>query len=196
MLSGIRFPGIDHVNAKDEPASSELNLTPMPSPERIKALWFDAARIGRTDMFPALLYGGADIKATDEKGYTALILASYNGHQEATVSLLELGAPIDQPDEVRGNTALMGVAFKGYGAIAEMLLAAGANPHSVNHAGQSALMMASLFSHYTIVDALLALGADPHAQDVAGNSAISVAHDQGNALMVAHLTDRPGMPGS
>lgn len=166
---------------------NDTEVHPLPSPERIQQLLFEAARIGRVDVVPALLHGGADIAATDAKGYTALILASYNGHEEATALLLRLGAPIDQPDEGRGNTALMGVAFKGYSAIADLLLDAGANPHALNHAGQTALMMASLFGHYTIVDRLLALGADPFAIDVAGNSAISVATDQGNEMMAKHL---------
>jgi len=165
-------------------------LPPLPSPERIQELLFDAARIGRTDMIPALLHSGADIKAINGKGYTALILASYNGQQDATALLLDLGASVDQPDEARGNTALMGVAFKGYDTIAGLLLSAGANPNSVNRAGQTALMMASLFDHYAIVDRLLALGADPRATDAAGNSAISVANDQGNAKMASYLETR------
>lgn len=171
----------------DSIAADNAEPFPLPSPERIQALLFDAARLGRVDVIPALLQGGADIAARDAKGHTALILASYNGQEDATALLLRLGAPVDQPDEGRGNTALMGVAFKGYDAIADLLLGAGAYPHAVNRAGQTALMMASLFGHYKIVDTLLALGADPYAMDVAGNSAISVATDQGNDGMASHL---------
>lgn len=171
-------------------AANDAGLPPLPSPERIQDLLFEAARLGRIDVIPALLYGGADIAATDAKGHSALILASYNGQEEATMLLLHHGAPVDQGDDSRGNTALMGVAFKGYSVLAKLLLDGGADPHAVNRAGQTALMMASLFGHYTIVDMLLDVGADPFALDVAGNSAISVAKDQGNVMMADHLANR------
>lgn len=167
--------------------ANDRGLPPLPSPQRIQELLFDAARLGRVDVIPALLYGGADIAAIDGKGHSALIIASYNGQEEATALLLRHGAPVDQGDELRGNTALMGVAFKGYGAIATILLGAGANPRAVNRSGQTALMLASLFGHYVIVDMLLAHGADPYALDAAGNSALSVARDQGNQMMADHL---------
>jgi ankyrin repeat protein len=149
---------------------------------------FDAARLGRLDVIPALHQAGADISAVDAKGYTPLILASYNGHEAAAVLLLEHGALVDQPDGNRGNTALMGVAFKGYLPIAERLLEAGADAEATNRAGQTALMMAALFGHGDIADRLIERGADPRRQDAAGNSALSNAQAQNNEEMVAKLT--------
>lgn len=160
---------------------------PVPTPERVQELLFDAARLGRTDVIPALLHAGADLAAIDPKGYTALILASYNGHAEATELLLQRGADIEQADAARGNTALMGVAFKGYVEIVDMLLKAGADAHASNKSGQTALMMAALFGHTAITQRILALGGDPHRQDGAGNSAISVARSQGNEAMIETL---------
>ena len=163
------------------------NDLPLPSPERIQELFFDAARLGRKDVIPALLQAGADIGATDPKGHTALILATYHDHGETAALLLDRGAAIDQGDTGRGNTALMGVAFKGYAGLARQLLAAGADPHAINKAGQTALMMAALFGHGEIVDALVACGAYPHQRDAAGNSALSAATSQGNDTMRAKL---------
>lgn len=165
----------------------ETELAPLPSPQRIQDLLFDAARLGREDVIPALLQAGADISATDAKGHTALILATYHDQGATAALLLAHGAAINQGDTGRGNTALMGVAFKGYAGLARQLLAAGADPHATNMAGQTALMMAALFNHGEIVDALLACGADPHQQDAAGNSALSVATSQGNEAMRARL---------
>jgi ankyrin repeat protein len=82
----------------------------------------------------------------------------------------------------------MGVAFKGYDAIAASLLAAGAHVDARNAAGQTALMMAALFDRHAIVNRLIAHGADPLLTDAAGNSAVSVARAQGNAAMAARLT--------
>jgi ankyrin repeat protein len=172
------------------PANDDQPPLPLPPPERIQALLFDAARLGRTDVIPALVQAGADVAARDPAGYTPLILSCYHGQEAATVLLLELGAPVDQRDGTRGNTALMGAAFKGLSAIAEHLLVAGAEPDAVNGAGQTALMFAALFSRASIVDRLIACGADPHRIDAAGNSAVSVAAAQGNDLMAARLTLR------
>lgn len=172
------------------PANDDEPLAPLPPPARIQELLFDAARLGRIDMIPALAQAGADIAARDESGYTALILACYHGHEGAAALLLALGAPVDQPDGRRGNTALMGAAFKGLQGIARCLLEAGAEPNVVNHAGQTALMFAALFGRATLVDQLIARGADPHLVDAAGNSAASVAHSQANDLMVARLLAR------
>lgn len=158
---------------------------PLPPPERIQELLFDAARLGRADMIEPLARAGADLEAHDAKGYTALILASYNGSLEATEALLAAGACVDAPDRTRGNTALMGVAFKGFAQIVGSLLRAGAAVNQRNQAGQTALMMATLFGHAGIVEELIDAGADPAIEDVAGNSARSVADQQGNTAMCA-----------
>jgi ankyrin repeat protein len=171
-------------------ANDVATAPPLPSAARIQELLFDAARIGAIDVLPALLQAGADIEWHDPKGHSALIVASYNRQLAATNLLLAHGAVVDAPDAGRGNTALMGVAFKGYDAIAARLLAAGAAPDRTNNAGQTALMMAALFGHIAIVDRLLAAGADPLAVDADGNSAWSVARGQGNEVMVARLTAR------
>lgn len=171
-------------------ANDDNAVPPLPSSERLQQLLFDAARLGRIDVLPALLQAGADIEAWDSRGYTPLILASYNGHAAATELLIKQGAQVDAPDGVRGNTALMGVAFKGYAAFVDRLLLAGADPNAANRAGQTALMMAALVGQTGIVDRLLAAGADPLAVDAADNSAWSLARGQGNDLMAARLTAR------
>lgn len=178
----MRCESLSRPAANDEPA-----LPPLPSAQRIQELLFDAARLGRVDVIPALLGVGADVNARDGAGHTPLILASYHGHENATAVLLAAGAQVDHPDAMRGNTALMGVAFKGHAGIAGQLLAAGAEPNRTNNAGQTALMMAALFGRSAIVDQLLAHGADASRRDLAENSARSVAEAQGNEVMVARL---------
>jgi ankyrin repeat protein len=163
------------------------DLPPLPSPDRLQALLHEAARIGRDDVIPALLQAGASMEGRDPKGFTPLILASYNGHAATTGLLLDLGADPAGADEARGNTALMGVAFKGYSDIARALLNAGAEANQRNDAGQTALMNAVMFGHDTIMEMLLAAGADPQATDIAGNSPVSLAAAQGNSAMVDRI---------
>ena len=155
-------------------------LPPLPPMERLVELLFDAARMGRDEMIPALLQAGVDIEVTDAKGYTPLVIASYNGQPGATAALLAAGAQVDGAADARGNTALMGVCFKGYVEIAQILIDAGADVNRRNGVGQTALMMAALVNKTAIIDLLLEHGADPAIVDAAGNSVQSLALSQDN----------------
>jgi ankyrin repeat protein len=160
---------------------------PLPPPERLQELLFDAARLGRDDMIPALLQAGAQIEGQDERGFSPLVLASYNGQESTTALLLSLGAIPDGLPEDAGSSALMGVAFKGYVAIGRMLLDAGADPDRANRAGQTALMMASLFDQREIIAMLIAAGADMSRRDGSGKTAADIAEAQGNAELATTL---------
>jgi ankyrin repeat protein len=171
-------------------ASDPSALPPLPSQQRLQQLLFDAARMGRDDVIPALLQAGAELEEGDGRDHTALILASYNGRESTTALLLSLGARPDGLPAATTNSALMGVAFKGHAAIARVLLTAGADANYANGVGQTALMMAALFDRRAIIDLLLASGADATLRDAAGNSAASVADAQGNGTLAHFLSER------
>ena len=177
---------MDHDGASST-IDAPRNLPPLPSMERLQELWFDAARSGCDDMIPALLHVGIDIEARDARGHSALVLASYNNRVSTTALLLANGAAVDGAGDDRGNTALMGIAFKGYRTIVPLLIEAGAEVDRRNGAGQTALMMAALFGQTAIVDMLVAAGADAAAVDAAGNDARTLASTQGNEAMVDQL---------
>ena len=158
--------------------------TPLPSPQRLRELMFDAARLGRDDVIPALLHAGVGVEISDARGHTPLVLASYNGHATTTALLLDHGAAVDGDADHRGNTALMGVAFKGHAEIAALLIARGADVNRRNASGQTALMLAALFDRTAIIDLLLANGADPALIDAAGNTVRSLALSQNNEALV------------
>jgi ankyrin repeat protein len=139
-------------------------------------------------MIDPLVRAGADINAYDDRGFTPIILAAYNGQLATVEALIAHGANACRPDRDQGNTAQMGVAFKGEDAIAARLLKAGCDVNARNHAGQTALMMASLFNRTRQVDMLLAAGADRSVRDAAGRTAGSIATDQGNAPMARRVT--------
>lgn len=160
----------------------------LPPPERLQELLFEAARLGRDDMVIALLQAGAAIEALDERDHSPLILASYHGHATTTDLLLDMGATPDGEDTNKGNSALMGVAFKGYDHIAHALLRAGADPNRVNRAGQTALMMAALFGRHAVIDLLLKAGADVRHKDLEGNDAAALARSQGQDEIAERLT--------
>ena len=89
---------------------------------------FEASRKGNIQRIQELVRQYPDtMHAQDYKGFTPLILAAYNGQAEAVEFLLKNGADADAQD-VSGNTALMGISFKGHENIARLLLQYGVRP--------------------------------------------------------------------
>jgi len=171
-------------------ASAPAQATSLPPPERRQALLFEAATLGRTDLIALLVANGADVNAYEVRGFTPLILAAYNGQADTVEALLAAGADPCKPDLGQGNTAQMGVAFKGDDRIAARLLKEKCDVNARNTAGQTALMMASLFGRTAQIAMLLNNGADPGILDASGRSAASVARAQGNATLAADLEAR------
>jgi uncharacterized protein len=154
-------------------------------PDHYKELYFAAAREGRVDLLDGMIKDGVPVDLRDDHGYTALILAAYD-EQPAAVDLLLARHADACAADLKGNTALMGVAFKGELPIARKLVAL-CDVNTRNHEGQSAAMMAALFGHTDIVRLLAEHGADLGLKDASGNTAQSLAQQQGNAAMVAVL---------
>lgn len=137
--------------------------------QQLREYLFNAARAGDTAILNEFIEAGFDLNSQDGKGYTALILAAYNGHGEVVSQLIEAGADPCVEDK-RGNTALMGAIFKGELRIARRLLASECSPNQRNNAGQTPAMYAALFQRTEILDALREQGADLNAQDGMGNT--------------------------
>ena len=171
--TALAFPAA----ASEQPAATNADAATV-SPvvagmtqEHIKDLFFDAARQGRNDLVGGLIQSGMSPDARDPHGYTALILAAYNGQATTVDLLIQKGANPCATDS-KGNSSLMGVAFKGETAIAKRLIAAGCDVNARNNAGQTALMMAALFGQTDVVKLLLADGANVgELKDNSGNTA-------------------------
>jgi len=108
---------------QDRAASASVHDFANASQDHIKELFFDAARQGRDDLLDGLIQSGMKPDERDAKGYTALILAAYNGQAKTVDFLIEKGASPCATDS-KGNSSLMGVAFKGETKIAQRLIVA------------------------------------------------------------------------
>ena len=144
---------------------------------QLQDYYFDAARRGDVAMIDTFIESGYTLDIQDSKGYTALILAAYNGQPEAVEHLLKAGANACVQDK-RGNTALMGAIFKGEVQIARRLLATECNPDQRNGAGQTAAMYAGLFKRAELLKDLSRKGADLSAEDALGNSAARLVNGE------------------
>ena len=108
-----------------------------------QARFFDACRSGNLPLVDELFQqDNTLIHTIDSKGFTPLILAVYNEQPGVVDYLLQQGAHVDAQD-FAGNTALMGVCFKGYKKIAAQLLSAGADVNITNANNATALTFAA-----------------------------------------------------
>lgn len=144
---------------------------------------FTWAREGRWLELQSIEFDAALINRKNHKGYSALMLAAYNGHEEVAAWLISQNADVNSVDE-SGNSILMGVAFKGHLSILNLLLAAGANPDYINPKGQSALDYAQMFGRIEVVKKLKSIRHQPEVfgfQDFI-KSWISVFQKKGSSL--------------
>ncbi|TCV93394.1 hypothetical protein EC912_105255 [Luteibacter rhizovicinus] len=148
--------------------------------------WFDAARVGRTDILRALSEAHYPIDTQTSSGYTAVILTAYDEQPEALDYLLGIGADACRGDR-NGNTALMGALYKGHTAIAKRLLDAHCPIDQANNSGETALSFAALFGRLEFIPLLAARGADPNHADAQGNTPLQVVLKQGNEESAAAL---------
>lgn len=121
---------------------------------RLLDYFFAAARINDTEVLKEFIDAGVPVNVQNHKGYTALMVATYNGQREAFDYLLAAGASPCLQDK-RGNTALMAAIFRGELRMAYRLTDAKCDIQQQNLAGQTAEEFARVFGRKEILEKLL-----------------------------------------
>jgi ankyrin repeat protein len=111
----------------------------------------------------AALAAGADAKAVQPDGTTALHWAAQHNEETAVAALLSAGAGADAVNRY-GVTPLSLACVNGSAAVAARLLAAGADPNRPALGGETPLMTAARSGREALVRALIARGADVNAR--------------------------------
>ena len=136
-----------------------------------------------------LVQSGADVKAAQADGATALHWAAYHGDVGSALLLLEAGADVAAANR-NGSTPLWLAASQGDAPMIEALLKGGADANEPLPLGRRPLMLAARSGRVDAVRALLVGGADANAtEDARGTTALMQAADQGHADVMAVLIE-------
>ncbi len=121
--------------------------------EELKAYFFAAARSNDVVLLKEFIEAGFPVDVVNNKGYTALMVATYHGHAEAFDYLVSQKANTCAAD-TRGNTALMAAIFRGEFSLAKKLMSSECNPDHENNAGINAAGFAKMFGRENILNYL------------------------------------------
>ncbi|CAM3762440.1 MULTISPECIES: ankyrin repeat domain-containing protein [Pseudoalteromonas] len=134
-------------------ANEPTNTDTQSQYDNLLAYYFAAARTGDEQVIKQFVTAGIPIDSYNNKGYTALMIATYHGHKSTVDSLLNLGANACLEDN-RGNTALMAAIFRGEFSIAKTLVSLDCDTEHANKAGQTAEQFAQTFGQDKVLELL------------------------------------------
>lgn len=142
----------------------------------------EAAARGDREMLGLLLEAGADPKAALADGSNALTFAIHHGRYELIDELIGAGCPL--------GTCLHAAASRGDAALAERLLAMGADPNAAERSfGFTPLSSAASRGDAAMIGILLAGGAAPDQADRNGQTPMDAAIMGGHGAAVRKLLD-------
>ncbi len=127
-----------------------------------------------------------NLDPVDASGATPLMLSAGNGHADAALHLLELGADPHLRDR-HGRSALHFAAEGGHEAVIGALLGSGADVRAADAIGDTPLHLAAAGGHAAAVERLLAAGAIPSAGDAVFSATPLHKAARSNAVAVAPL---------
>jgi uncharacterized protein len=147
----------------------------------------DAVKAKQHDAAVSLLEKGADVRAREVDGTTALHYAAHYDDADLVKRLLEAGADAKAVNDY-GATPLGEAAVTGDPAIIKALLAAGADAKATNQEGQTPLMVVARTGNLEAAKLLLRARVDVNAKEQwGGQSALMWAAAQQQPAMVKLL---------
>ena len=129
-----------------------------------------ASEWGRSEVVRLLLEEGAEAGLKSSSGWSALVIASGEGHLEVAKELLSCGQIQDLP------TALVAASENGHCEIIELLINEGASVNMLDDKGRCALVCASNKKHYHATRLLLDRGAFVDCEDGEGCTALMLQY--------------------
>lgn len=145
----------DHEREKAKQQIEQLNIKLAPADMLRAAESADPARV------TLFLQAGMPVDARDERGWTALMVAAFNGNEAVAMILTVHGADPNARDR-GGYTPLHWAALNGYDSVVKLLIKKGVDRDARSNFGLTALLQAATKGHTQVVETLLLAGADPN----------------------------------
>lgn len=132
---------------------------------------------------------GMAIDTPNEKGWTPLMVALFDGKEEVALFLIKKGADVHFADN-SGYQPLHWAAFQGYAAVIGEIVGRGGIVNVTTHYAWTPLMQAAALGHRRAVEVLLDLGAQPNTRDNEGWSPLHKACSNNHREVVQILIHR------
>ena len=153
--------------------------------DQVEAL-IEAAGKNDLTQVQSLLEKGTDVNAGDDKGVTALMIASVMGHVEVVKLLLNNGADVNVKTGT-GSAALTLASVMGHLDATKLLLEKGADVNAKDGDGVTALMGTAFEGHLDVAKLLVEKGADVNIKSRDGDTALMAASAKGHTKIVEFL---------
>ena len=154
----------------------------------------EAVGDGDLEKVQKLIEGGIDPNTANDKGDTALILATDKDHFEIVKYLLEREDVDPDLQNNEGDSALIWASYQEFENIVKLLLEHDAKPDLQDNEGVTALIQASIKANKNIVELLLKHNAKPDLQDDDGDTALKIVSYQEFENMVKLLLEHNAKP--
>ncbi|MGC2049553.1 MAG: ankyrin repeat domain-containing protein [Gallionella sp.] len=164
------------VNIKNENTWKPLPVAAAQAIERLgfpcSARGFHRAAVtGDRRGIALFLEAGVNTEITNERGWTPLMLAAFNGHDDVIKVLIKHRANVHASD-LLGNTALHWAADSGQTSSTKLLIEYHAEIDAINNSGFTPLLQASKGRHLGVVLLLIDKGANLNATARDGSTAL------------------------
>ena len=154
-----------------------------------------ACRKGALERVRQLIQDGQDVNIGNSYGWTPLMVAAVNGHDQIVRELIRAGADVNR----KGNynrTALYCASSCGHSSVIKTLTEAGANLNVQDWLGVTPLMRAAYYGYANVVVELIRAGADVSVASshewqsvAAGSTALHCAAYQGLSSVIKTLAE-------
>ncbi|MBI4807811.1 MAG: ankyrin repeat domain-containing protein [Nitrosomonadales bacterium] len=132
---------------------------------------------------------GVDLEVRDDRNWTPLMVAAFNGNLEFTQLLLKCGARLSTRDK-NGYTPMHWAAYNGHTEVLKFLIEIGAEPDIPSQFGWTALMQAATRGHLLACAYLLFRGADVNSATSDGWTSLHKAANNGHIEVVKLLLSK------
>jgi hypothetical protein len=132
---------------------------------------------------------GVDLEVRDDRNWTPLMVAAFNGNEEFAKLLIKCGARVSTQDK-NGYTPLHWAAYNGHVNMIKLLIEKNAEPDIPSQFGWTALMQAATRGHLLACAYLIFRGADVNQATTDGWTSLHKAANNGHIEIVKLLLEK------